>query len=72
MTKRLRKQADMVQLAKELANASQGFIKYVKEYSDPVFDEPRYKRLRVAIVRVQGEIALRRMAEELTNVDGRE
>ena len=69
---RMRKQADLETLAKNLASAAQGFIKYVKEYSNPVRDEPRYKRLRSAIIQVQGELALRRMARELANVDGRE
>jgi hypothetical protein len=59
-----------VKLSSNLASAASGFIKYVKEYSNPVLDEPRYKRLRACIAQVQNEVALLKLGKELSDGSG--
>lgn len=39
----------------EMVQASRMFLQYVKEYSDPVHDEPRYVRFRRAIANATGK-----------------
>jgi hypothetical protein len=41
---------------KECADAFASFIEYVKEYSDPVTDEPRYVAARRALRKLRGRV----------------